>query len=104
MKPPAFFVNALERDRDGNLWVGARAKKEEPGALSGAEPSGLRRHEEATTGPVVALRRIEDEMWVGTDGRGVFRISKTKVQRPTCDEAPGALLSDHVYAIFADRE
>jgi hypothetical protein len=49
MRPPVFFVNALERDQDGNLWVGARAKKEEPGALSGAEPSGLKRHEEATT-------------------------------------------------------
>src|SRR6185295_12810664 len=45
MRPPVFFVNALERDRDGNLWVGARAKKEEPGALSGAEPSELKRHE-----------------------------------------------------------
>src|SRR4029078_275605 len=51
MKPSAFFVNALERDQDGNLWVGARAKKEEPGALSGDELSGLKRHEEATTGP-----------------------------------------------------
>src|SRR6185436_7017675 len=104
MKPPAFFVNALERDRDGNLWVGARAKKEEPGALSGDELSGLKRHEEATTGPVMALRRIEDEMWVGTDGRGVFRISKTKVQRFTFDGTAGGLRSDHVYAIFADRE
>ncbi len=27
MRPPAFFINALERDQDGNLWVGARAKK-----------------------------------------------------------------------------
>jgi signal transduction histidine kinase/ligand-binding sensor domain-containing protein len=104
MRPPAFFVNALERDQDGNLWAGARARKEEPGALSGAEPSGLRRHEEAATGPVVALKRIEDEMWAGTDGRGVFRISKTKVQRFTFDGTAGGLRSDHVYAIFADRE
>ena len=104
MKPPVFFVNALERDQDGNLWVGARAKKEEPGALSGDEVSSLKRREEASTGPVMSLRRIEDEMWVGTDGRGVFRISKTKVQRFTFDGTAGGLRSDHVYAIFGDRE
>src|SRR6185503_11690489 len=88
MRPPAFFVNALERDQDGNLWVGARAKKEEPGALSGDELSGLKRND-ALTGPVMALRRIENEMWVGTDGRGVFRISRTKVQRFTFDGTAG---------------
>ena len=103
MRPPVFFVNALERDQDGNLWVGARARKEEPGALSGDEVSALKRHE-APTGPVMALKRIEDEMWVGTDGRGVFRISKAKVQRFTFDGTAGGLRSDHVYAIFADRE
>ena len=52
----------------------------------------------------MALKGIEDEMWVGTDGRGVFRISKTKVQRFTFDGTAGELRSDHVYAIFADRE
>ena len=52
----------------------------------------------------MTLKPIEDEMWVGTDGRGVFRISKTKVQRFTFDGTAGGLRSDHVYAIFADRE
>src|SRR6185369_15859284 len=103
MKPVAFFVNALERDREGHLWVGARAKKEEPGTLSGDELSNLKRLE-APTGPVMTLKRIEDEMWAGTDGRGVFRISNTKTQRFTFDGTAGGLRSDHVYAIFADRE
>ena len=103
MKPVAFFVNALERDREGHLWVGARAKKEEPGTLSGDELPSLKRLE-APTGPVMTLKRIEDEMWVGTDGRGVFRISNTKTQRFTFDGTAGGLRSDHVYAIFADRE
>ena len=58
MKPVAFFVNALERDREGKLWVGARAKKEEPGTLSGDELSNLKRLE-APTGPVMTLKRIE---------------------------------------------
>lgn len=103
MKPVAFFINALDRDREGKLWIGARAKKEEPGILSGDELSNLKRLE-APTGPVMTLKRIEDEMWVGTDGRGVFRISNTKMQRFTFDGTAGGLRSDHVYAIFPDRE
>ena len=103
MKPVAFFVNALERDREGHLWVGSRTKKEEPGTLSGDEISNLKRLE-AATGPVMTLTLIEDEMWVGTDGRGVFRISNTKTQRFTFDGTAGGLRSDHVYAIFPDRE
>ncbi|HEY8412540.1 MAG TPA: two-component regulator propeller domain-containing protein, partial [Pyrinomonadaceae bacterium] len=90
-------------DRDGHLWIGTRAKKEEPGTLSGDELSNLKRLEPAT-GPVMTLKLIGDEMWVGTDGRGVFRISPTKTQRFTFDGAAGGLRSDHVYAIFADRE
>lgn len=103
MKPVAFFVNALERDREGKLWIGARARKEEPGVLSGDELSNLKRHE-AATGPVMTLKPIADEMWVGTDGRGVFRISTEKTQRFTFDGTAGGLRSDHVYAIFPDRE
>ena len=51
----------------------------------------------------MTLKLIGDEIWVGTDGRGVFRISKTKVQRFTFDGTAGGLRSDHVYAIFVDR-
>ncbi|HEX5888856.1 MAG TPA: two-component regulator propeller domain-containing protein, partial [Pyrinomonadaceae bacterium] len=43
-------------------------------------------------------------LWIGTDGRGVFRVSKAKTQRFTFDGTAGGLRSDHVYAIFADRE
>jgi signal transduction histidine kinase/ligand-binding sensor domain-containing protein len=103
MKPLAYFVNALTRDASGKLWVGTRSKKEEPAALSGKQPSELEKNE-APTGPVMAITSIGDEVWIGTDGRGVFRISKQKTQRFTFDGTAGGLRSDHVYAIFADRE
>ncbi|HEX5833753.1 MAG TPA: two-component regulator propeller domain-containing protein, partial [Pyrinomonadaceae bacterium] len=102
-RPAAFFVNALERGHDGKLWAGARARKEEPGAFTGTEPSNLKRTE-AATGPVLTLKSIGEELWIGTDGRGVFRVSKAKTQRFTFDGTAGGLRSDHVYAIFADRE
>lgn len=103
MRPIAYFVNALEVDRTGNLWVGAKSKKEEPGAFMGVEPSKLKRGEEPT-GPVMSLRSVGDETWIGTDGRGVFRVSKEKEQRFTFDGTAGGLRSDHVYSIFPDRE
>ncbi len=103
MRPMMYFVNAVERDRNGKLWVGARAKKEEPGASTGDEPANLKRTE-APTGPVLSLKSIDDEVWIGTDGRGVFRVSPAKTQRFTFDGTAGGLRSDHVYAIFRDRE
>ncbi|HET7114278.1 MAG TPA: two-component regulator propeller domain-containing protein, partial [Pyrinomonadaceae bacterium] len=75
----------------------------EPGAFTGDAPAALKRTE-APTGPVSSLKSIGDEVWIGTDGRGVFRVSNTKTQRFTFDGTAGGLRSDHVYAIFPDRE
>ena len=102
-RPAVFFVNALERDKDGKLWAGGRSRREDPGAFSGTEPGNLKRNE-AATGSVVVLRSIGDEIWIGTDGRGIFRVSRAKTQRFTFDGTAGGLRSDHVYAIFVDRE
>lgn len=102
-KPTTFFVNAVEHDNDGKLWAGGKARKEEPGAFSGTDAANLKRFE-APTGPVLTLRSIGNEIWIGTDGRGVFRVGKDKIQRFTFDGTAGGLRSDHVYAIFADRE
>ena len=103
MRPMVYFINAIERDKKGGLWIGTRAKKEEPGASTGDEPANLKRAE-APTGPVLSLKSIDDEVWIGTDGRGVFRVSPSKTQRFTFDGTAGGLRSDHVYAIFTDRE
>lgn len=102
-RPMVYFVNTLERDKDGKLWLGARAQKEAPGVLTGDSLATLRRAE-AATGPVLSMKSIGDEVWIGTDGRGVFRVSKEKTQRFTFDGTAGGLRSDHVYAIFPDRE
>ena len=102
-RPATYFVNAITTDAEGKLWAGARARKEEPGALREDDKSTLARFE-AATGPVMTIRDIDKEVWIGTDGRGVFRVSGTKIQRFTFDGTAGGLRSDHVYSIFADRE
>jgi signal transduction histidine kinase len=46
-----------------------------------------------------------DDMWVGTDGRGVFYFpASRKSVNLTFDGTEGGLRSDHIFAIFVDRE
>jgi signal transduction histidine kinase/ligand-binding sensor domain-containing protein len=108
IRSSAFFVRAMEADENGKLWVGTRVRKDEPGLLTGASFSELARNE-AATGTVAAIRNIGHDVWVATDGHGLFVFSdktsdKNKVQRLTFDGTGGGLRSDHVYAIFQDRE
>ncbi len=58
-----------------------------------------------STGIVSDIRNIGRDVWVATDGRGVFLFPDgKKVQRFTFDGTAGGLRSDHVYSIFQDRE
>jgi signal transduction histidine kinase/ligand-binding sensor domain-containing protein len=102
-KPLTYFVNALLTDGSGKLWAGVRARKEEPAALREDDHSTLVRTD-TPTGPVMTIRTIGNEVWLGTDGRGVFRVNGDKVQRLTFDGTAGGLRSDHVYSIFPDSE
>jgi len=102
--PAVFFVRAIGTDGNGKLWLGARVKKDEPGLLTGTGWSKLSRNE-AQTGTVTDLRTIGEDVWAATDGRGVLLFSGAKkMQRFTFDGTAGGLRSDHVYAIFQDRE
>jgi signal transduction histidine kinase/ligand-binding sensor domain-containing protein len=104
LRPPNYFVRALETDADGKLWLGARGRKEESGLYQGTAPHNLQRVD-APTGTISTIRGGNGEVWVGTDGHGVFRFSGSrKAQRFTFDGTAGGLRSDHVYAIFVDRE
>jgi signal transduction histidine kinase/ligand-binding sensor domain-containing protein len=104
LRPPAFFVRALETDADGKLWLGAQVRKDETALYQGTAPHNLLRVD-ARTGTISTIRAGHKEVWVGTDGMGVFRFSDTrKAQRFTFDGTAGGLRSDHVYSIFIDRE
>jgi signal transduction histidine kinase/ligand-binding sensor domain-containing protein len=102
--PSAFFVRALAVDESGKLWVGTRVRKGEPGLLTGRSAADLVRNENPT-GTITTIHSVGHDVWVATDGNGVFLFSDDKkVQRLTFDGTGGGLRSDHVYAIFQDRE
>ncbi len=102
--PAAFFVRALAVDEGGKLWVGTRVRKGEPGLLTGRSAADLVRNENPT-GTITTIHSVAHDVWVATDGNGVFLFADDKkVQRLTFDGTGGGLRSDHVYAIFQDRE
>src|SRR5882762_6334865 len=102
---PAFFVRALATDARGQLWVGTKGRKDQP-ALHSADDFSETASAGTVTGTVMALRPGHaDDMWVGTDGRGVFHFpASRKSVNLTFDGTEGGLRSDHIFAIFVDRE
>jgi signal transduction histidine kinase len=104
--PRPFFVEALEIDARGSLWYGAKAKAEDSGLYKAQDV--LRPVKTGTgLGMVMSLRAgAHEDMWAGTDGRGVFHYddSSRLIERFTFEGTAGGLRSDHVYAIFVDRE
>jgi signal transduction histidine kinase/ligand-binding sensor domain-containing protein len=104
-KPRSFFINALETDSRGRLWVGARGAKEESAIFDQSDPLKPARAN-APTGPVTAIARgVGEDLWVGTDGRGAFHFRDGKlIEHFTFVETGGALRSDHVYGVFVDGE
>ena len=104
-KPRSFFINALEADEQGHLWVGARAGKDESGIFDQTDSLKPVRAN-AATGPVTAIAHgAGEDIWVATDGHGAFLFQNGKaVEHFTFEETGGALRSDHVYGLFVDAE
>jgi len=104
-KPRSFFINALETDTQGRLWVGARAGKDESAIFDQSDLLKPTRAN-AATGPVTAIAHgAGEDVWVATDGHGAFLFQNGKpVEHFTFEETGGALRSDHVYGVFVDTE
>jgi signal transduction histidine kinase/ligand-binding sensor domain-containing protein len=102
---PAYFVRALETDARGQLWKGTKGRKTETALFVGESPEKLTA-DNSVTGTVMALQPgRNDDMWVGTEGNGVFYYpASRKASRFTFAGTAGGLRSDNVFAIFIDRE
>ena len=104
-KPRSYFINALTTDSQGHLWSGGLGRGEDGALFDSSDPLKPIKIA-APTGTVAAIARgAGDDIWVGTDGHGAFRISKGKqIERFTFEETGGALRSDHIYGVFVDAE
>ena len=104
-KPRSYFINALETDSRGRLWVGAKVRAEDGGLFDESEPPKPVKTS-ATTGTVMAIARgAHDDIWIGTDGHGAFHLQDGKaIEHFTFEGSGGALRSDHVFGVFVDAE
>jgi ligand-binding sensor domain-containing protein len=104
-RPRPFFIEAVETDAQGHLWLGARVKGLE-GALYEASDPLHPKLIDGATGAVTSLGTDgRGDMWVGTEGRGVFQYrGAERIAHFTFDGTAGGLRSDSIYAIFVDRE
>ncbi|HSP64514.1 MAG TPA: two-component regulator propeller domain-containing protein, partial [Pyrinomonadaceae bacterium] len=104
-KPRSYFINALETDAQGRLWVGVKTRAEDSGLFDETEPLKPNKANGAT-GPVMAIiRGPHDDVWIGTDGRGAFHFQNGKaIEHFTFEGTGGALRSDHVFGVFVDAE
>ncbi len=104
-RPRLYFVEALARDAGGALWFGGRARGDDSGlyeARNLARPAKIG----AGLGTVTAIQAdAAGAVWVGTDARGAWRFrDRSVLEHFTFAGTAGGLRSDHVYAIFTDRE
>ncbi len=104
-KPRSYFINAVETDSQGRLWVGVKTRADDGGLFDETEPLKPNKASGAT-GPVMAITRgSRDDVWIGTDGRGAFHFQNGKpIEHFTFEGTGGALRSDHVFGVFIDAE
>ncbi len=104
-KPRSYFINALATDASGRLWAGTRVRVDGNGLFDHTDPLKPARTN-VSTGPVTAITRgAGADIWVATDGRGVFHFEDGKlVEHFTFEETGGALRSDHIFGVFVDAE
>jgi signal transduction histidine kinase/ligand-binding sensor domain-containing protein len=99
-----FFVTAIALDATGRAFLGAETSGGGRGlfVLEGTRTRAL----DVPTGTVAAIAAdARGSLWVGTRERGLFEVRDGRVAaHVTLETSGGALQSDHVLAVFADRD
>jgi signal transduction histidine kinase/ligand-binding sensor domain-containing protein len=104
--PRPFFINAVEQDSRGSLWLGAQARGVGSGLYEASDPTHPKRVGNEL-GTVTALRADrEGGLWVGTEGHGAYhyRDAQKSPEHFTFESTAGGLRSDNVRAVFVDSE
>lgn len=104
IRPRPYFVKALYRDRNGDLWIGAKAD-DSSGLFFATEISRPERVGE-NLGTVTAIaENASGDLWIGTEKNGVFRFrGRQQLEHFTFENTAGGLRSNNISAIFVDRE
>ncbi len=92
------IVNSLHQGRDGGLWIGTDGGLDRwhGGRLTGVHRDALG----SSTSIYVVYEDRREDLWVGTDGKGLYRFRGGEVSHYT---ASGGLPHDTVQALLEDR-
>ncbi len=104
-RPRPFFVNAIESDKQGNVWLGADSEKAGSGFFAVRDIGNLRRIG-AQIGNVLAIEPDENGgAWAGTEKNGIFYFrGMRQIEHFTFENTAGGLRSNTINRLFLDRE
>jgi len=97
-----FLVEAVYAEGE-RVWLGEQASRRGDGLWLFSNKATTRLP--INTGAVTAIHGGNGEVWVGTREQGVFFLKDGKlIEHLTSDTTAGGLRSDHINAVFRDRE
>ena len=104
-RPRPYFVTALQKDNNGNLWFGAQLRRSDGGLYYA---KNILQPEKITdeTGTVAALAfDADNDLWIGTTERGAYHFrGRERLEHFTFENTAGGLRSNNIYTVFVDRE
>ncbi|HEX8289887.1 MAG TPA: two-component regulator propeller domain-containing protein [Pyrinomonadaceae bacterium] len=104
-RPRPYFVNALERDGQGKIWLGADADETGSGLFLLEDISRPQRIGNGLGNVLSIASDFSESLWVGTRDRGLFHFrGERELERFTFENTAGGLRSNTIYTLFVDRE
>ncbi|HEU4390666.1 MAG TPA: LpqB family beta-propeller domain-containing protein, partial [Blastocatellia bacterium] len=104
-KPRQYFVTAIAIDANGKPWFGTNRIRQDFGLYDASDPLKPRRVIESGQ-PLTSISFDQQgQIWAGTDGQGAVLLhSNGEADKVTFEASAGGLRSNHIYAVFVDRE
>lgn len=105
LKPRSFFIEAIAKDKTGNILIGAQTSKEDSGVFQSANLSQAQKIGSPTGNVTSICVSPKGDFWVSSSERGAFRYRDgQEIERFTFENSGGGLQSNQVYTIFIDQE
>ena len=104
-RPRPYFITALQKDDNGDLWFGAQVRRSDGGLYYAKD---VERPEKIAdeTGTVAAIAfDLQNDLWIGTTERGAYHFrGRQRLEHFTFENTAGGLRSNNIYTVFVDRE
>ncbi|MBI4854981.1 MAG: hypothetical protein HY819_24540 [Acidobacteria bacterium] len=105
LRPRSFFVEAVAKDKTGNILIGAQTSKEDSGVFQSTNLNQVQKIGSPTGNITSICVSPKGDFWVSSSERGAFHYKDgLEIERFTFENSGGGLQSNQVYTIFIDQE